>query len=293
MSPEQARGRPDDGRDGRLQRRRRALRDARRQAAVRRRLGGRARRCATSQDPPPPLPREVPAGLRRSSSARSPRIPAERYPDGGSMADALRRRRRAARGGGRGRGADGRAAAGDVQRAEARAECGVTPRVRRRAPRPSRSERDHRPRNIAGSRSLSGAYASAPGRTRPPPPRARRPLRGARAPPPVRSARRPAGCLRSPRSLPCCSSAGRRARRSRTCSSFPRGGVVARARRLHLRPIFSRRSPSVAAGSRSRRTRRRDAASRAARRVRVVLSAGPPPVAVPDVVGSPPRRPRV
>jgi eukaryotic-like serine/threonine-protein kinase len=66
---------------------------------------------------------------------------------------------------------------------------------------------------------------------------------------------------------------------------IPRGGVEARARRTHVRPAFATRYSQTAAGiaiaqDPAAGTRVSDGAT-----VRVVLSAGPPPVTVPDVVG--------
>ncbi len=66
---------------------------------------------------------------------------------------------------------------------------------------------------------------------------------------------------------------------------LPRGGVEARARRLHVRPVFTERHSEAPAGvaiaqSPSPGKRVADGTS-----VAVVLSAGPPPVKVPGVVG--------
>jgi hypothetical protein len=66
---------------------------------------------------------------------------------------------------------------------------------------------------------------------------------------------------------------------------LPRGGVEARARRLHVRPVFSNRYSEAPAGvaiaqSPSPGRRVDDGAA-----VAVVLSAGPPPVKIPSVVG--------
>jgi serine/threonine protein kinase len=67
---------------------------------------------------------------------------------------------------------------------------------------------------------------------------------------------------------------------------LPRGGVIARARRLHVQPAFStRHSQAAAAGiaiaqDPSPGTRLGDGST-----VNVVLSSGPPPVSVPGVVG--------
>jgi hypothetical protein len=67
---------------------------------------------------------------------------------------------------------------------------------------------------------------------------------------------------------------------------LPRGGVEARARRLHVVPAFSGRHSDAPAGiaiaqDPAAGTRLADGST-----VRVVLSTGPPPVVVPGVVGS-------
>jgi eukaryotic-like serine/threonine-protein kinase len=66
---------------------------------------------------------------------------------------------------------------------------------------------------------------------------------------------------------------------------LPRGGVEARARRLHVRPAFSKQYSDVAAGIAI--AQRPGAGARVVdgSTVQVMLSAGPPPVPVPDVVG--------
>ena len=66
---------------------------------------------------------------------------------------------------------------------------------------------------------------------------------------------------------------------------LPRGGVEARAGRLHVQPAFSTRYSEAASGiaiaqDPSAGTRVKDGST-----VGVVLSAGPPPVRVPGVVG--------
>jgi hypothetical protein len=70
---------------------------------------------------------------------------------------------------------------------------------------------------------------------------------------------------------------------------IPRGGVEARARRTHVQPTFSTRYSEAASGIAVAQdpapgTRITDGST-----VSVVLSAGPPPVAVPDIVGQPSR----
>jgi len=67
---------------------------------------------------------------------------------------------------------------------------------------------------------------------------------------------------------------------------LPRGGVIARAQRMHLLPVFARRhSTTASAGLAIAQSPAPGARIGAGSTVSVVLSAGPPPVTVPDVVG--------
>jgi eukaryotic-like serine/threonine-protein kinase len=66
---------------------------------------------------------------------------------------------------------------------------------------------------------------------------------------------------------------------------LPRGGVVARARRLHVQPVFSSRYSLVAVGIAIAQDPAAGARVSDGSPVRVTLSAGPPPVAVPGVLG--------
>ncbi len=66
---------------------------------------------------------------------------------------------------------------------------------------------------------------------------------------------------------------------------LPRGGVEARARRLHVQPAFSRRYADAVAGIAIAQVPAPGTRVSSGSTVRVVLSAGPPPVAVPSVVG--------
>ncbi|HXI96538.1 MAG TPA: PASTA domain-containing protein, partial [Candidatus Acidoferrum sp.] len=65
------------------------------------------------------------------------------------------------------------------------------------------------------------------------------------------------------------------------------GGVVARARRLHVRPAFSRRHSDAARGTAIAQRPAPGTRVVNGTTVHVVLSAGPPPVTVPSVVGQP------
>jgi len=67
---------------------------------------------------------------------------------------------------------------------------------------------------------------------------------------------------------------------------LPRGGVIARAQRMHVLPVFARRhSTTASAGLAIAQSPAPGARIGAGSTVSVVLSAGPPPVTVPDVVG--------
>ena len=66
---------------------------------------------------------------------------------------------------------------------------------------------------------------------------------------------------------------------------LPRGGVDARARRLHVRPVFATRHSETAAGIAIAQSPPAGARIADESPVRVVLSSGPPPVTVPGLVG--------
>ncbi|HME05168.1 MAG TPA: protein kinase [Solirubrobacteraceae bacterium] len=66
---------------------------------------------------------------------------------------------------------------------------------------------------------------------------------------------------------------------------LPAAGVQARATRTHVHPVFSRRYSDAAVGIATAQTPTPGARVSAGSTVEVVLSAGPPPVPVPDVVG--------
>jgi hypothetical protein len=68
---------------------------------------------------------------------------------------------------------------------------------------------------------------------------------------------------------------------------LPRGGVEARARRLHVRPAFSARYSDRASGIAIAQTPVAGTRVLDGSTVRVVVSKGPPPVRVPAVIGRP------
>ncbi len=223
------------------------------------------------QDAPPPLPKGVPAQLGEIVERALAKDPAERFGDGAAMAQALDAARSTSAEASKESPASplARANTADAKTIDlAAAQTRVTPADRtkvlpRRAldgaggasgsppgPSPGDGGRSrHRSRRAA----VSAALAVAAG--------------GALA---VFMLARPGAHTTVPE-----------------LRGLPRGGVVARARRLHVKPVFSTRHAVARSGTAiaqdpSAGTRTADGAS-----VEVVLSSGPPPVEVPSVVGRP------
>ncbi len=215
------------------------------------------------QDPPPPLPREVPLVLREVVERALAKDPADRYRDGGAMADALCAPR---------------------STASPKVTAPTTRDPHRRYGRAA----DHRPR---------GSADAGPGRY--PDPRAAGrarvtlyvapsggPCRRARAPPPDRRAGGPGAAGGwGAHGVP--AHRGRRPHGGPRTAGLPRGGVEARARRLHVQPAFSTRYSDAAAGIAIAQEPAAGTHVAHGSNVRVVLSKGPPPVVVPSVVGKP------
>jgi eukaryotic-like serine/threonine-protein kinase len=233
------------------------------------------------QDEPPALPARVPAALGKVVERALAKDPADRFSDGAAMADAL--------------GAAELPALGELNGS-------APPYV------PEQGGSSDRAAGQAGTASTAvlaepetidlAAAATvnvAAGRTRvmrdarvPPPP----------APPPARRGGGPAHrrrrialigslLLLAGAALAAVLITDGAARTTvPTLRGLPRGGVIARAQRLHVRPAFStRHSEAAAAGiaiaqDPSPGTRLGDGST-----VNVVLSSGPPPVSVPAVVG--------
>jgi serine/threonine-protein kinase len=220
------------------------------------------------QDPPPPLPARVPSALREVVFKALSKAPCDRYGDGAAMAAALR----AARSPSLSAAADGaaeRAVNGEEGDAPAATLVKGEPTVI----------------GLEAARALAGAPTHVLNGAQPPrPPPTERRIHG-------RIPRRLVVALLALLALTLIAVlklAGATAyTKVPELRGLPRGGVEARARRTHVRPAFSTRYAETAAGiaiaeSPAAGTRISDGST-----VRVVLSAGPPPVRVPDVVGQP------
>jgi eukaryotic-like serine/threonine-protein kinase len=223
------------------------------------------------EDPPPPLAPTIPADLREVVMRALAKDPAERYPDAGAMAEAL--------------GASaGERAARDPHPGAARDE-------------PSWGEASTATGTavtsiLDGSSTTGLATVPVATRTRV---QARRPARAANGGgrgTPERGRRLFAGLavltLLVAGAIVALLLTGQTARTTvPELRRLPRGGVEARARRLHVRPVFSERHSELPAGIAVAQNPAAGARVAAGSTVQVVLSAGPPPVQVPGVVGRP------
>jgi hypothetical protein len=230
------------------------------------------------QDEPPPLPARVPRALREVVERALAKDPADRFSDGAAMADALGMAELRGQANGSAsvnvpeqsedsdRASDGAGATSTVVLAQpATIDLATAATV-----------------NVAAGRTLVMSEKRVPAPARPPSHRA------GRTPP----RRRRIALLAALLVLVGCVLAvvlitGGGARTTvPMLRGLPRGGVIARARRLHVQPAFStRHSQDAAAGiaiaqDPSPGTRLGDGST-----VNVVLSSGPPPVSVPGVVG--------
>jgi eukaryotic-like serine/threonine-protein kinase len=231
------------------------------------------------QERPPPLAERVPVALRRVVERALEKDPGERYPDGAAMAAAL-----------------------------ARADCSPAQRAGASEPHDGGQEGRRLTSTARGEGTMATAVLSEPATIaltasqtldaaalppRPPnaPPR-RRPPSG----PPERnvhdSAHRRrrvallAGLLVLAGGALALILLGRPAHTTvPELRGLPRGGVQARARRLHVQPAFSKRYSAATAGVAISQTPSPGVRIAEGSTVQVVLSAGPPPVRVPGVVG--------
>ncbi|HEV2924755.1 MAG TPA: protein kinase [Solirubrobacteraceae bacterium] len=223
------------------------------------------------QDPPPPLPARVPSPLRELVYRALSKAPSDRYGDGAAMATALRAVR----------SPSGDTAAADhaSRRALDEGQAREATSATLVASEPTAVDLEAgRARSAAATHALNGAQP-------PPPPHAsERRIHG-------RLPRRAAVALLAALVLALLAAYLLVAATAHTnvpeLRGLPRGGVLARARRTHVQPAFSTRYSQSAAGiaiaqAPAAGTRISDGSI-----VRVVLSAGPPPVLVPNVLGQP------
>jgi eukaryotic-like serine/threonine-protein kinase len=230
------------------------------------------------QDRPPRLSTDIPSPLRDVVERALAKDPADRYRDGAAMARALR-----AAGSSQMPVGDG--IAGSVSRAGAgRAPSGAAEGATTVLAEPAGSDRSDAATVVALTAATrimgAGSGASAPA-----PPPGRRTSMSAR---PRWIALLAALLALGGGTLAVVLLTQTTARTSvPQLRGLPRGGVVARGRRLHLHPAFSTSYSSAAAGIAV--AQNPSPGTRVARGsiVHVVLSSGPPPVRVPGVVGQP------
>ncbi len=235
------------------------------------------------QDRPPPLPDRVPATLREVVDRALAKAPSDRYPDGAAMAAAL----------------SAAAPEAGASRETRAAAAGVAARGA-----PQRPAVDAAPRTAVvpggsanGDRAETHALDRAAARTRVQPRRG-----GARESPQGATGRRggagaqrrrriavPAALLLAIGGALALFLLTRAAPRTTVpeLQGLPRGGVEARARRLHVRPVFAASHSETTAGIAIAQSPSAGARIAEESPVRVILSSGPPPVTVPGVVGQP------
>jgi serine/threonine-protein kinase len=254
------------------------------------------------QEQPPPLPETVPAAVRAVVERALAKEPRDRYPDAGAMAGALDAVESPPQ-----ESADTAVESPPQKSADTAVvsrvaeEDGAGPTVPHRGgDAPTRALRG----GDAPTRSLRDGDAPTRALRRAGPPRAPRtqavseaalvgPGAPAGPPAPVRRARRRRWALLAGAfAVLLLAAAGATALlHGGAHTTVPRlrglpfGGVVARARRLHVRPSFSRRFSSAPVGIALAQDPEPGVRVAENATVRVVLSAGPPPVKVPGVVG--------
>jgi hypothetical protein len=266
------------------------------------------------QDPPPRLPAGIPAALCEVVDRALAKDPDARYRDGAAMAAALREAGTAG-GDGDGHGAGAIAAPSAARAAgsmaapaaargpaaeEARAAAKGPERagVQRRTPRKAPADEvaatsvigEPPTIDLAASSAASRAHTSVLRRSSSPPP----------PPPPGDPGRRDHASAHRRRRLALLagvlvvaagvllavllSGAGATTTVPQLLG-LPAGGVQARAQRMHVRPVFSKRYSGARAGLAIAQSPAPGAHVAQGSTVNVVLSAGPPPVKVPGVVG--------
>jgi serine/threonine-protein kinase len=233
------------------------------------------------EDPPPPLPTTVPPELCEVVARALAKDPADRYRDAGQMSEALEAA-----------GAARRAAPGAPNGAARRAASAPVPVAARAASADDRAATAVVSRKARGARGAAGAAAPTVARTR---------LMGDGGPPRGGGRGQGEDGRRRRRGL-IAAVAGALVLAAAAIAAFvlsgqtamttvpqllrlPRGGVEARARRLHVTPAFSARHSELAAGLALAQAPPAGARVAQGSTVHVVLSSGPPPVNVPGVVG--------
>lgn len=225
------------------------------------------------QDPPPPLPAEVPRALAEVVERALAKDPAERYPDGGAMAQAL------------GAARDGSAPT-TVQRAAAGSDAETTVQPAAAGSGAATTVQSPADAPTTAQRPASGAPITALPQRRPDATQLD-PRRD--APAPARPKRRGhlAAALILGAGLALVAFAllaGSDRTRVPELRGLSREGVRARAGRLNVKPVFERRySTSVAKGRAITQDPLPGQSVSAGSTVRVTLSDGPKPVAVPDL----------
>jgi serine/threonine-protein kinase len=215
---------------------------------------------------PPELPRDVPEELRAIVRKALAKRPAARYRDGGEMADALSHADRGAR------GVSPVSAPETVGGARRPPGAGVS-RARTAPDALTVKAPERRPAASATVKLDARTVLSSPRRRWRSVKRRRIVLLGAL---PVLALAALAALLHG----------GATRTTVPELRGLPRGGVLARARRMHLSAVFSRRHATVVpVGLAISQSPAPGARVGAGSRVDVVLSAGPPPITVPDVVG--------
>jgi len=226
------------------------------------------------QDPPPPLPDRVPPELQRIVARALAKEPAERYADGDEMAAALH------------------AAVAAPQAAAKAAVARRTPRAAATAERaaPAAPAGEEQERTVDLDRATP-TRAAAPTRLlpkNPDQPPGSEPLSRHRGP-----YRRRLGAIAVVALLLAAAAlllvVGGSAARTTVprLRGLPAGGVSARARRTHLRPVFSERHSTSPVGLAIAQSPSSGVRVAQGSTVRVVLSSGPPPVQVPSLDGEP------
>jgi len=203
------------------------------------------------QDRPPPLPASVCAPLREVVDRALAKAPSDRYADGAAMAAALSAVALPSAGSRQPPATTERA---ETQRLE---EAGVSTRVQ-----PRRGPARASPQDAARRRGGAGAQ------------------RRRRIAVPAAVLLVSSGALALfllTRAAP--------ATTVPELQGLPRGGVEARARRLHVRPVFATRHSETTAGIAIAQSPSAGVRIAEESPVRVVLSSGPPPVTVPGLVG--------